>query len=492
MAAKPDSDPRPQIDDEDDSWRRGAAAEERAVKGRPDAAEAPRDPKPLAPATPVPPARTEPVVISRWVQAVALPLALLALYALARAAKDVVLIFLIAGVIALIVNPLVSLVKRTRIPRGLAVFVVYLVFFAVIVGIVALLISPVTSQVEHFQRDVPSITKNATHTLGDVQRWLNDHHIGVKLQRQGETALQTIQRNVLKGSGSIVKFTSGVVESLAKAAFDLILILVVSVYMLLYHDRIGRVVRSLMPPGDGTPEDDFPLRVQKAVFNYVRGQLFFSLLMGGSAGLGLWILGLVGVFPAGKSYALFFGGFYALMELIPYLGPVLGAIPPVLVALFQQPISAVWLVLFFLALQQLEGHVVSPQVFGRTLRINPLLIIATLLVGSALYGVIGALVALPIAAVLRETGLYLREHSVLEPWGTPAAHMIGRMRGSPGAGDEPHGASLDEAGGTPREDDGEGEGEPMRAGPLRRDGGADGEPASEAEELSSVSARPDE
>ncbi len=299
-------------------------------------------------------------------------------------------------------------------------------------GFVAVLISPVTTQVQHFQRDVPHITKEATKTLSDIQSWLNQHHIGVKLQNQGETALQTLQRNVLKGSGSIVKFTSGVVQSLAQAAFEVILILVISVYMLLYHDRIGRVVRAAMPPGDGSPEDDFPTRVQKAVFNYVRGQLIFSLIMGASAGFGLWILGITGVFPAGGRYALFFGGFYSLMELIPYLGPVLGAIPPVLVALFESPITAVWVALFFLALQQLEGHVVSPQVFGRSLRINPLLIIATLLVGGALFGVIGALIALPIAAVLRETGLYLRGHVILEPWGTPTADTLSQARASPG------------------------------------------------------------
>lgn len=274
MAAKPDSDPRPHIDDENDSRRRGDAAGERAPSGESPPVAPPKDPRPLEPATPLPPARTQPVVISRWVQAVALPIALLALYALARAAKSVVLVFLIAGVIALIVNPLVSLLRRkTRIPRGVSVLVVYLAFFALVVGFVAVLISPVTTQVQHFQRDVPHITKEATRTLSDIQHWLNQHHIGVKLQNQGETALQTLQRNVLKGSGSIVKFTSGVVQSLAQAAFEVILILVISIYMLLYHDRIGRVVRSVMPPGDGSPEDDFPTRVQKAVFNYVRGTM---------------------------------------------------------------------------------------------------------------------------------------------------------------------------------------------------------------------------
>ena len=220
-------------------------------------------------------------------------------------------------------------------------------------------------------------------------------------------------------------------KTLVEGGFALILILVISVYMLLYGDRIGRLVRTAMPPGDGTPEDDYPIRVQKAVSGYVRGQLAFSLIMGTSAGICLWILGAVGVFPDGKTYALFFGGFYGLMELVPYLGPILGALPAILVALFQDPLTGLWVALLFVALQQLEGHVVAPQVFGHSLRINPLLVIFALLIGAQLYGIVGAFVALPLAAVARETVVYLRRHLILEPWGTPSATEIMAGRDAP-------------------------------------------------------------
>ena len=188
-----------------------------------------------------------------------------------------------------------------------------------------------------------------------------------------------------------------------------------------------------MPPGDGTPEDDFPLRIQKAVYSYVRGQLLFSLIMGASAGLAMWLLGVVGIFPDGQRYALFFGIFFGVMELVPYIGPVLGAIPPVLVALFDDPLTAIWVALTFLALQQLEGHVVAPQVFGHSLRINPLFVIFALLIGGELYGILGAFIALPLAAVARETAIYLRRHLVLEPWGTapPTALAAGPPPGIP-------------------------------------------------------------
>jgi predicted PurR-regulated permease PerM len=106
------------------------------------------------------------------------------------------------------------------------------------------------------------------------------------------------------------------------------------------------------------------------------------------------------------------------MELVPFVGPFLGALPPLLVALFQDPLTAVWLGIFFTALQQIEGHVVAPLIFGHTLRINPLLVIFALLLGGKTYGFLGALLALPMAAMIRETYVYLRRHLVLEPWGT--------------------------------------------------------------------------
>jgi predicted PurR-regulated permease PerM len=167
------------------------------------------------------------------------------------------------------------------------------------------------------------------------------------------------------------------------------------------------------------------------VAGYVRAQLLFSLIMGLSAGVALWVFGVTGIFPDGQRYAVFFGVFYGFMELIPYIGPVLGGIPPVLVALFSDPLSAVWVVLLLVALQQFEGHVVAPQVFGHTLRINPLIVIFALLLGAELYGILGALVSLPVAAVIRETIVYLRRHLVLEPWG-PEPALAGAMGEAPG------------------------------------------------------------
>jgi predicted PurR-regulated permease PerM len=364
------------------------------------------------------------VVVPRWVQLVMLPLALLALWALARAAGKVLVIFVVAAVIALILNPAVAFLQRGRLPRGVAVLAVYLAFFLTLAGIGFLLANPISHQVQSFTHNLPKLGNEANETLASVQSWLNRHGIHWKFIKQGKTALQTIQDKVAKSAGSLASFGGGLLSETASAIFDLVLIFVLSVYMLIYGERIGQLVRRAMPDGDGTPADDYPTLVQHAVSRYVGGQLLFSFVMGASAGLALYVFGVLGIFPDGSKYAVAFAMFYGVMELIPYIGPILGAAPPVVVALLTNPISAVWVVLLFVGLQQLEGHVVAPQIFGHTLRINPLLVIFALLLGLQLYGIVGALIALPILSILRETFVYLGRHLSFEPWDSSRGGLL--------------------------------------------------------------------
>jgi putative heme transporter len=355
-------------------------------------------------------------VVPRWIQLVTLPLALLVLWALAKAAGKVLLIFIVAGLIALILNPAVSFLQRRQFPRGLAVLAVFLAFFLTLAGIGVLVANPISNQVKTFTRNLPHIVDEANEKIATLQEELNEHGVHVHLVNQGKTALQTFQDKVSKSAGKLASFGGDLLTEAANAIFDLVLVFVLSVYMLIYGEQIGHLVRRAMPDSDGTRADDFPHLVQRAVSRYVGGQLLFSVLMGTSAGVALYLFGVLGIFPDGEKYAIAFGVFYGVMELVPYIGPILGAIPPVLVALFTKPITALWVGLLFVGLQQLEGHLVAPQVFGHTLRINPVLVIFALLLGLHVDGIIGALVALPILAIVREAVVYLDRHLSFEPW----------------------------------------------------------------------------
>lgn len=366
------------------------------------------------------------ILIPRWLQLVLLPVAIVALWLLARAAGKTIELFIVASIIALVLNPLVALLARSGLRRGLAVLAVYLGFFILIAALGYLLAHPIAHQAERFAHAVPRIIREANHEVVKLQHNLAAIGIHVHFATQGKTALQTLGEKAVKSSSVVAEFGAELLKEAAGAIFDVVVVFVVSVYMLLYGASIGALVRALVPGGrqaiagarrrERVEGDDYPTLVQRAVARYVGGQLLFSILLGTTTGVGLYIFGLLGIFPDGERFGLAFGVFYALMELIPYIGPFLGAAPPVLVALFTEPLSALWVALFFLAMQELEGHVVAPQIFGRTLRINPLLVIFALLAGLDAGGLIGALVALPLLSVVRETVLYFERHLALERW----------------------------------------------------------------------------
>ena len=240
-------------------------------------------------------------VMPRWVQLVLLPIAIVALWALAKAAGKVLLLFVIAGLIALILNPAVSLLHRDRIPRGLAVLAVYLAFFLTLAGIGFLLSNPISHQVQRFTDNLPKLEREANKQLVSWEKQLNESGVHVKIVKPGKTAVQSVFDKFGRSAGKFASFGTALATEIAGAIFNLVLIFVVSVYMLLYGPQIGALVRRLMPTGDGSKADDYPALVQRAVSRYVGGQLLFSVIMGLSAGLSLYIFGVLGIFPDGRS-----------------------------------------------------------------------------------------------------------------------------------------------------------------------------------------------
>jgi predicted PurR-regulated permease PerM len=186
------------------------------------------------------------------------------------------------------------------------------------------------------------------------------------------------------------------------------------VYMLLDLPRFARFADRRFPATDG----GLPLtqRVERALVGYVTGQLLVSLIIGASAGLGMYVLGVLGWVPGADDYALVFGAWVAFTELIPYVGPWLGSIPPALYALVVDPVSFVWVALLFLAIHQIEGHIVIPKVMGSALRLHPLLVIFGLVAGGEIYGLPGVFVALPTLAAGRAIWDFFGHRVALERW----------------------------------------------------------------------------
>jgi predicted PurR-regulated permease PerM len=372
-----------------------------------------------------PPAEAAKIQIPRWIQLVGLPLLLLLLWVVAGAARHVVFLFLVAALIAFLLNPIVRGLTRVWIPRGFGVAIVYLTFAAIVIAAGAALGTVVVNQTKSSATRVNDYftvehgRAHSTHADRDIDRfqhWLDTHKLGgIKIRKQAHEFVDNVQKkDVSKYTGKVINFVEGAAIGTVKFLFSLVLVIVVSIYMLLDMDRLRRTVDRRFPPHPGS--SSLLTRIERSLASYVRGQVLLSLIIGTSAGLGMWLLGTLGWVPGADTYAVLFGAWVAVTELIPYLGPWLGALPPLIYALVVHPISAIWVGLLFLGIHQVEGHVVVPNVMGSALRLHPLLVIFGLLAGGEIYGLPGALVALPLLAAGRAIWEFFGERLTLESW----------------------------------------------------------------------------
>jgi predicted PurR-regulated permease PerM len=371
------------------------------------------------------PASAQKLQIPRWMQLVGLPLVLLFLWTLASTVAHVVFLFIVAALIALLLDPLVRALGRMRIPRGFSVAVVFLSFATVlVVGVIAIGVVVVDQSREAADRIDAYLTvergqssqTDAERDVDRLQGWLNDHGLErIKVEEQGQDFVDSLRdADPQEYTSRVIDFLEGAALSIFEVLFSLVLIIVVSVYMLLDMGRLSAAVDRRFPP---RPDSGSLIpRIESALAGYVRGQVLLSLIIGVSAGVGLWVLGTLGWAEGMDQYALLFGAWVGFMELIPYLGPWLGAIPPVTYALIVDPVSAIWVTLLFLAIHQIEGHIVVPNVMGSALRLHPLLVIFGLLAGGEIYGLAGIFVALPLLAVLRALWEFAGERLELEDW----------------------------------------------------------------------------
>jgi predicted PurR-regulated permease PerM len=365
------------------------------------------------------------IEIPRWVQLVGLPLLLLFLWIAAAAVRHAIFLFLVAALIALLLNPLVRGLGRVWIPRGLAVAIVYLAFAAVVALAIVGVATVVVQQTRHASHKVDTYftvergrppQTHAQHDLARLQDWLNAHHLrGIHVERNGQTFLNSIgTKDVEKYTTKAIKWAEGAGLAVVYLLFSIVLVIVVSIYMLLDMHRFAGWIDRRFPPRPGTAP--LVVRIEQALASYVKGQALLSVIIGASAGVGMWVFGAVGLVHGADHYALLFGVWVGLTELIPYLGPWLGAVPPFVYALVVHPLSALWVALLFLGIHQLEGHVVVPNVMGNALRLHPLLVIFGLLAGAEINGLPGVLVALPLLAAARATWEFFSERLELAEW----------------------------------------------------------------------------
>jgi predicted PurR-regulated permease PerM len=320
--------------------------------------------------------RQEPAAWWRSVLTGALALALgLGILGIAWQLARPIALVIFAVAIAQAMAPLVAWLER-KIRRTLAIIIVYVTIIVFIGSILWIAVPQVVWQLQEIQIDFPALVDAARERLGAWEAVLTVEVIDAVTAYGANLAL-----TLLALPGAIFA-----------ALLELLLIIFVSIYWLVEAPRRERFTLSFFPEEQHERVRYLMSATGQAMGGFMRGVALTAAAVGVLTYLGLLVIGI--------EYALVFGLLAGLLEIVPILGPILAAIPILIVAFLQSPTQAVIVLVFLVILQQIESHILFPNIVHTQTHISPLLIVVALLVGGALAGLIGALAAVPLAAAL--------------------------------------------------------------------------------------------
>jgi predicted PurR-regulated permease PerM len=312
---------------------------------------------------------------------------------LAYLLRDTLLLMVIAGFLALVLNPFVLLLQRRLRRRGLAVGVVVVIAAIAFLGLVAAFGYPLSNAVTHLAHRLPSYVADAEHGRGTIGRIVQHYHLQ-RWVNENAPKLHQLGANLAKPALAVGKGAALLIGKML-AVFTLIVLL------LLEGPRIRAGLLAALSPRPAAWCERVGTEMRQAVVGYVFGDLLTSLIAGVVVGITMWVLGL--------PFPLLWAVWVALVDFLPQVGGALAGIPTVLFAAMESFTDAAILAAVFIGYQQLENHVLNPLVMSRTVRTRPLLIFVSVLVGGSLGAAIGgafgaffaALLAVPTAACLQ-------------------------------------------------------------------------------------------
>lgn len=331
-----------------------------------------------------------------------------------------------AFLIAYVLNPLVDLLGRARIGRGVAVTIVFLLLAqAIVVG--SVLLSQVVTETARFVNLLPAALANLGDTLGAATGWLG--RIGEALpdvlrerfgiEAGGEEFAAQVQEQIAAwltaAAQSLTRFLERLISegpqavwagatSIVSGAFQVLLIAIASAYILYDFPRLTANFRRFVPVRYRGLYGDLLTKADRAIGGYLRGQVLIAIMLGFLIWIGLTLVGV----PLATAISVLAAAF----NLVPYLGPIVATVPAVLLGFTVSPLTALLALIVFLAVNQIEGHVLSPLILGRSTDLHPLTVLVSILVGVGFLGLLGAFLAVPVVALAK---VVLEEYLLTRP-----------------------------------------------------------------------------
>lgn len=297
--------------------------------------------------------------------------------------RDIIGIVFIALVFASALDPWVDKLARRRIPRWLSITGFFILFLAAIGFTVYAIIPPFMQQIGEIAGSLPELAPQIDSAYQYVT------------QRSDASLTADLQASVASFDDGVSQITSGVynaVVGLFGSIAALLLVLVLAFYMTVDEDGIKKFIRSTAPIQYQPYLVQKVNKIQMKMGAWLRGQLVVMLALG--------VLSFIGLAALGVPYALVLAVLAALFALIPFLGPILGAIPAVFFAYTDAPWKAIAVIAVYTVIQQLEGQIITPKVMEKAVGLSPIVVIVAMLIGAKLGGIIGIVLAIPATLIV--------------------------------------------------------------------------------------------
>ena len=323
---------------------------------------------------------------------IAMVLLAIAIAAALIVARDALIIIYVSALIAIGFGPVVRAIEHqrlvpvgtSRMPRWLAILIVYTAILGVLAAIAAMVVPPLVDQAQQLWRNLPSQIARAQNFL--LERGIITHPI----------TLEEAVQNAPGDSGTATSAVGTVATALgtvAKSLFGLITVVILAFYLLIEADSLFAGFARLFPASRRTEVRRAAAEISTKVSAWMTGQLILGGTIGASSALGLYLLGV--------PYFYVLALISAIGELIPVVGPILAAIPAIITALTVSPRTALWVAIFFFLQQQAENHLLVPKVMERQVGVSAVAVIVALLIGGSMLGILGAILAIPTAAIVQ-------------------------------------------------------------------------------------------
>lgn len=296
-------------------------------------------------------------------------------------------------ILAYIFNPLVNKLEKKGLKRMYAVLLIYLIILGALFILAFLVIPRSSREIRRLVVNLPIYFENISTFIDNLYRKYYSTLGDLPPMFQGleNVVVQNIAKieNVIMGT--LTSFVSGTIGAFSKI-ISLILTPILTLYFLVDKDYFINRVKKAIPKKYKRDVLMLANKIDKSLTLFVRGRLIMALSVGIATTMALLIMGV--------DFAIVIGFITGVADVIPYIGPLLGFLPAVLFAYASSPIKAVWVIAFFLLIQWLENNVLGPKILGETIGLHPLVVLLSIIVGGAIFGVMGMIFSVPVVGIV--------------------------------------------------------------------------------------------